>query len=287
MRDLTVLGGYGYVGTRFWERHCLLPGGAHPHDCWRNSRDNYDVNTPHCVNFISTVHNYNVWTDPHLDINTNLGLLIDTLESWRLTIDIHGVYNLISSWFVYGASVVCPAHEDDLCEPQGFYSITKRAAEQLLISYCTTYGLAWRILRLGSVVGGHDPKASKRKNAVQWMVNEVAAGRDVELYDDGAGYRHFIHVDDAADAIGLVMNKGELNSIYNIGASPIPVGLVIREAKRMTNSPSRITSIAAPRFHKQVQTTSFTMNTNRLYMLGFRPQYVGAALVDAMLPPRG
>ena len=62
--------------------------------------------------------------------------------------------------FVYGQTQM-PATEESICNPTGFYSITKRAAEQLIISYCETYGIKYRILRLCNVYGIGDTKFSK------------------------------------------------------------------------------------------------------------------------------
>ena len=42
--------------------------------------------------------------------------------------------------------------ENALCDPKGFYSITKRTAEQLLISYCETFNIKYRIVRILCVV---------------------------------------------------------------------------------------------------------------------------------------
>lgn len=279
MIDMTVLGGLGFVGSAFCRQESDL--------AYVNSRTNYDVLTPDVVNFISTTHNYNVFDRPHLDIDTNLNVLIRTLESWRAHKPT-GVYNFISSWFVYGRCYWRELHhiwrEDEPCDPRGFYSITKRAAEQLLMSYCQTYNLKWRILRLGSVVGP-DPKASKQKNAVQWMVNEIMAGRDVELYNGGWGHRHFIHVDDAATAISMIVHHLPPNQIINVGAWPAPVKDPIEFVHRRTNSKSHITSIDPPAFHGQVQTDSFIMDTDKLDMMGFLPKYEGDALWEAMMVP--
>ena len=53
--------------------------------------------------------------------------------------------------------------ESDYCDPTGFYSITKRAAEQLIISYCNTFNLKYRILRLTNIIGENDKKVSSQK----------------------------------------------------------------------------------------------------------------------------
>ena len=130
--------------------------------------------------FISTVDNYNIFSDPFLDVETNLNVLIKTLEACREYSN-ETTFNFISSWFVYGKTDSLPASEDSYCNPKGFYSITKRAAEQLIISYCETYNIKYRILRLCNVCGETDLKVSKKKNALQHLINEVINDRDVNL----------------------------------------------------------------------------------------------------------
>src|SRR5437870_12841263 len=122
MCTITVLGGVGFVGSRY----CLYA----QHELQINKRNDYEVRGDNVVNFISTVSNYNVFRDVHVDIDTNLNLLMDLLESWRKN-GARGIWNQISSWFTYG-NVDLPAKEEYNCNPKGFYSITKRAAEQLV-----------------------------------------------------------------------------------------------------------------------------------------------------------
>ena len=150
---------------------------------------------------------------------TNLGLLIKVLENWKYyqtKTGQKGVFNLASSWSVYGNSP-SPVAEDAPCDPHGWYIITKRCAEQLLIEYCTTFNLNYRILRFANVVGPGDAKVSPKKNVLQHNINLLAQGKDVELFGDGNFYRDFIHVDDLARAIETVMCKGAVNEIYNMG----------------------------------------------------------------------
>ena len=82
--------------------------------------------------------------------------------------------------------------ETAVCDPKGFYIITKRCAEQLLISYCETFNLKYRILRFANIVGPGDTKASPKKNVLQHSINLLAQGKDVELFGDGKFYRDFM-----------------------------------------------------------------------------------------------
>ena len=260
MERINVLG-KGFVGGRYAE---LTP------DVIVNERSDYEVKTNEVVYFISTIDNYNVHTNPYLDIETNLSTLIETLESCKGK-DV--TFNFISSWFVYG-DVPLPAKEDAHCDPKGFYSITKRTAEQLLISYCETFGLKYRILRLGNVLGKSDMKVSKKKNALQFLINEIKENQDINLYDGGDVYRDYIHVDDVVSAINLVINSGEVNQIYNVGnGESIYLGETLQYAKKLLNSISKFTSIEAVDFHKKVQTKNMVLDISKLKALGYTPKY--------------
>ena len=225
---------------------------------------------------ISTVDNYNVHDKITLDVDTNLHVLCEVLDHCRSE-DI--TFNFLSSWFVYGKGTL-PAREDAHCDPQGFYSITKLCAENLIKSFAQTTGMKYRILRLCNVMGPNDPKASRKKNAIQWMINELKADRDVSLYDNGSHTRDIMHVDDVCRAIKLVMDKGDINSTYNIGSGrPTSVGEIITLAEHYTRTRGRVLNMEPPEFHKNVQTQNFWMDTSKLKLLGFTQHITNEFLV--------
>ncbi|MEI8285844.1 MAG: SDR family oxidoreductase [Actinomycetes bacterium] len=276
MERLINVFGKGFVGSRY----CELTG----HTKIINTRDDYEV-TPEVTDiiyFISTVDNYNVHTDLHIDIDTNLSVLMDVLKSFKENSP-DAVFNFISSWFVYG-NVELPAKEDSHCDPKGFYSITKRAAEQMLISYCETFGLKYRILRLGNVLGTTDNKVSKKKNALQYMINEVRQGKDIDLYDNGMVYRDYSHVDDVVRAINIVIEKGAVNDIYNIGSGePIYIKDAMEYAVKASGSTSKLNSIPPAEFHNVVQTKNMVLDTSKIKNLGYTPKYNFYNIVDSLL----
>jgi hypothetical protein len=95
---INVLGGGGFVGSRY----CELT-----ENIIENTRSDYTTKTSSVLYFISTVDNYNVHTDPFIDIETNLTTLVKTLDTCREG----DTFNFISSLFVYG-DVKLPAKED-------------------------------------------------------------------------------------------------------------------------------------------------------------------------------
>lgn len=270
---IQVFGGKGFVGSEFVK--------SNP-DMIVNERDDYNVSleADEIVYFISTVTNYNVKTDAYIDIETNLTTLIKVLEQCKHK----GVtFNFISSWFVYGDTEM-PAKETSYCNPTGFYSITKRCAEQLLISYCETFNIKYRILRLANVAGQGDKKASPQKNALQHMINELKADRDVNVYEGGKLYRDYIHVSDVARAINLVLDRGDTNTIYNIGnGKKIFFKDIIEYAKGLIGGEGKLNPIEIPMFHQKVQVKSMWMSNDKLKALGYVPKYDIRQIVEDMV----
>lgn len=252
--------GKGFVGGEFAK---LYP------DAVVNARDDYEVKTDDVVYFISTIDNYNVLTDPFLDIDTNLTTLIKVLESAKNRPGV--TFNFISSWFVYGL-VDLPAREDAPCDPRGFYSITKRTAEQLLISYCRTFGINYRIIRLGNIIGAADGKVSAKKNALQYMISRLKNNESINLYDNGNHVRDYIDVDDVAQGIKLIIEKGNLNEIYNLGnGEPVRIGDIIDYVVNKTGSTSEIIPVEPSALHKVVQPQQdFYFDTTKLKSLGYQ-----------------
>ena len=282
---ITVFGGNGFVGSEYvrtTNEKCIIP-----------SRDDHSVHSADVVYFISTVDNYNIHIDPTLDIRTNLLVLVDVLENYKnyiLKTGDKGCFNFISSWFVYGQDSGYGDNrrgipETDPCDPKGFYSITKRCAEQLLISYCETYGLNYRILRLANVIGKNDKKVSAKKNALQYLLGEIHASRPISLYDGGNFYRDYIDCRDCARGIDLVVSKGNLNEIYNIGNGyPCDFGVILDYAKRRLGSSSQFNTIEQKEFHKKVQSSrSFYMDNSKLKALGYEPNYTVYQTVDEII----
>lgn len=252
--------GAGFVGGEFAK---LYP------DAIINRRNDYQIKTDNVVYFISTIDNYNIFSDPYLDINTNLTTLIRVLESGKDRSDL--TFNFISSWFVYGPTAL-PAKEDSPCDPRGFYSITKRAAEQLLISYCKTYGINYRIIRLGNIIGINDNKVSAKKNALQYMIKLLKNNKPVDLYDNGTHSRDYIDIEDTVRAIKLIVEKGPVNQIYNVGnGEQVKIIDIINYVIEKTQSKSIINSVTPPLLHCVVQPQKdFYFDITKLQSLGYQ-----------------
>jgi nucleoside-diphosphate-sugar epimerase len=259
---ISVFGSTGFIGSRFCE--------LFDREVVRIARDNYVPKTGEVLYLISTTNNYNVFDNPNLDIDTNLTVLVDVLKNCK---NKGIVFNFVSSWFVYGKNESLPAREEDPCNPKGFYSITKRAAEQLVISFCETFKIKYRIFRLGNVYGEGDASVSKKKNALQYLIGEIIDNKDINLYDGGTNIRDFIYVDDVCRAMKLCMEKSDINNIVNISnGRPYQFLSLMEHTRDRVKSKSKFISVKPTEFHDIVQVKNMYLDTTKLKKLGFKPK---------------
>jgi nucleoside-diphosphate-sugar epimerase len=274
MDSISIFGGTGFIGSRFYSMYrdesILIP------------RSCYTPYSNNVLYLISTTDNYNIFSDLHKDINTNLSKLMDVLGQVKHYN--HPVFNFVSSWFVYGKGATLPFQEDGYCNPTGFYSITKRCAEQMVICFCETFHIPYRIFRLANVLGENDKGVSKKKNALQYLIREIVNNRDVHVYNNGDISRDFIYVDDVCRAIHLCMESAPLNQIINIGnGKGYAFSELLKYAVRASCSSSKLFPMEPTEFHKTVQTQHAYLDVTKLRSYGFLPQYPILKTLDILI----
>ena len=252
--DLSLYGSTGIIGSYY--------RGLFPVQCV--SRDQLHPETKDVLYLISTTDNATYKENPHIDIDTNLVQLMKRLEACRQS----GVktFNFVSSWFVYGPAHTLP-DEEATCNPNGFYSITKYAAEKLVKEYCTTFDIGYRILRLGNVYGGPDSGSNKR-NALHHLVNRLRKNEDITVHINVS--RDFIHILDVCRALKLLCEEGHTNGIYNIGTGiTTRLGDALDDAQTLLRSKGYVLRANLPIDYNQA--VRFALDCGKLKSHGFQP----------------
>jgi len=123
----------------------------------------------------------------------------------------------VSTDEVYGEQMVDQAamREEQVLEPTNPYAATKAGAEFLVKSYHRSFGLPIIITRGNNVYGPHQYP----EKLIPKFINQLMLGRKVTLHGTGLNKRNFLYVDDVARAFELLLFKGEVGEIYNIGGT--------------------------------------------------------------------
>jgi nucleoside-diphosphate-sugar epimerase len=208
--------------------------------------------------------------------------MLEILDAAKQKFDSDFTFNQISTWSVYG-TVPLPAEETTPCNPTGFYSISKRTAEQLLQTYSELYGIKYRIFRLCNILGETDV-ATKTKNSIQYLIKKLKKNKDITVYNGGRFIREYMYVDDACEGIMIGAGYGNLNDIYNIGVGRgYYYGDLIEYCKEKLNSISTINYVDKPIAQGSVQARDMYLNVDKIKRLGFVPRYSVYGALDNVI----
>ena len=124
----------------------------------------------------------------------------------------------VSTDEVYGESSyeldAANVEHTSLLEPTNPYSATKAGAEMLVMAYGRSYNLPYMITRGNNVYGPHQYP----EKAIPKFIMLARNGQQIPLHGDGMATRSYMHVYDAASAFDMILHKGEVKGVYNIGA---------------------------------------------------------------------
>lgn len=122
----------------------------------------------------------------------------------------------VSTDEVYGEGTITGERSevDDKLAPTNPYAASKAAAEFMVKSYRTSFNLPTIITRGNNVYG---PKQYPEK-LIPKIISRLSRGQPFPLHGDGTNRRSFLYVQDVAEAFDVILTKGSLGSVYNIGS---------------------------------------------------------------------
>jgi dTDP-glucose 4,6-dehydratase len=124
-----------------------------------------------------------------------------------------GRFVQVSTDEVYGSIADGSFTEDSPLEPSSPYSATKAAGDLLVSAHVRTHGVDAMICR-GS--NNYGPRQYPEKLIPLCVLNALA-GDGLPVYGDGRQVRNWLHVDDFARGIDLVLREGRTGEAYNVG----------------------------------------------------------------------
>lgn len=104
--------------------------------------------------------------------------------------------------------------EESAYDPRSPYSSSKAASDHLVRAWYATYGLP---VLLTNCSNNYGPFHFPEKLIPVTILNALSE-RKIPIYGDGTNVRDWLFVEDHADALLLVMEKGKIGRSYNIGS---------------------------------------------------------------------
>lgn len=103
--------------------------------------------------------------------------------------------------------------EETPLSPKSPYSTSKTSADMLVMAYMETYHMPINITRCSNNYGAYQFP----EKLIPLIINNVLHGKPLPVYGDGMNVRDWLYVEDHCKGIDIVLEKGRLGEIYNIG----------------------------------------------------------------------
>lgn len=99
--------------------------------------------------------------------------------------------------------------------PNSPYSASKASADMMVRAYYETYGMPVSITRCSNNYGPYQFP----EKLIPLMINNCLNNYPLPVYGDGMQVRDWLHVEDHCRAIDVVLHKGKIGEVYNIGGN--------------------------------------------------------------------
>ena len=167
------------------------------------------------VNFAAESHVDRSIENPSIFLKTNIlgtSVLMDACRKYGIK-----RYHQVSTDEVYGD---LPLDKPDLffteetpIHTSSPYSSSKAGADLLVLAYHRTYGLPVTISRCSNNYGPyHFPE-----KLIPLMIINALHDKPLPVYGEGINVRDWLYVEDHCRAIDLIIHKGTVGEVYNVG----------------------------------------------------------------------
>ena len=219
------------------------------------------------VNFAAESHVDRSIEDPGIFVQTNVVGTQVLLDAARH----HGVekYLQISTDEVYGTlGKEGLFSETTPLAPNSPYSASKTGADLLVRAYHETYGLPVNITRCSNNYGPyHFPE-----KLIPLVITNAMEDKEIPVYGDGLQVRDWLYVEDHCRAIDLVLHKGAVGEVYNVGGNNERTNLhIVKDILQALGKPESLIRHVADRLGHDRR---YAIDASKIKReLGWQPQY--------------
>jgi dTDP-glucose 4,6-dehydratase len=216
------------------------------------------------VNFAAETHVDRSIAEPGPFLDTNIigtQVLLEAARKFN-----HEKFVQISTDEVYGSIIRGSFKETDPLKPSSPYSASKAAADLLAYSYFITYGVPSVIVRSTNNFGPHQHP----EKLIPKLILNAIAGRPLPIYGDGRNVRDWLYVLDNCEAINIVLRKGKVGEVYNVGAGNEKTNLEVASLiLEKLDKPKSLIEFVKDRPGHDFR---YSLNFRKIMKLGWRPR---------------
>ncbi len=220
------------------------------------------------------IHLASVANDPCSDLDPKLTWEISALATMQLADKAvaHGIKQFIyaSSGSVYGIKDEEQVTEDLSLFPLTAYNKAKMVAERVLLSYADK--MAIQIVRPATVCG-YSPRM-RLDVSVNMLTMQAANNHRITVFG-GTQVRPNIHIQDITDVYLHLLDKPELQGIYNAGFENISILSIAERVRDRVQAEIVVSESNDPR--------SYRLNSDKLLATGFTPKKTVSDAIDEII----
>jgi dTDP-glucose 4,6-dehydratase len=251
------------VATRFAGHYDFVQGDICDAALVREMVQAHDVDT--IINFAAETHVDRSIMDPDAFIKTDVYGTYVLLEVAReFSIE---RYHQVSTDEVYGDVPQGASKETDPVAPRSPYAASKSSGDLMVDAYRVTYGLPVTVTRGANNIGPYQYP----EKVVPLFVTNALDDLPLPLYGDGLQVRDYQYVLDHCEAIDLVLHKGEIGGIYNVGTGTEMQNIDMTHlVLELLNKPA---SLIQPVRDRPGHDRRYALNVSKICALGWEPAH--------------
>jgi dTDP-glucose 4,6-dehydratase len=172
----------------------------------------------------------------------------------------------VSTDEVYGSREEGFFQEGDPLNPTSPYSASKAGGDRLAYAYTKTYGLPIIICRPSNNYGPYQYP----EKFIPLFTTNALEGKDLPLYGKGLNVRDWLFVHDNCRAIDILIQKGQLGEVYNIGANDEVTNIVVAERilEILGKSKDLIRYVPDRKGHD----LRYALDCSKIHQVGWKPE---------------
>lgn len=251
------------IETNFGARYAFVKGDICDAKVVDAVMRRYEVDT--IVNFAAETHVDRSLVEAGSFIQTDVFGTFTLLEAAKT----YGVerYHQVSTDEVYGdIPTGYSSVETDALHTRSPYSASKAGGDLMCIAYCTSFGVPVTITRGSNNIGPYQYP----EKVVPLFITNAIDDIPLPLYGDGRQMRDYQYVLDHCEGIDIVLHRGEVGEIYNVGTGVETENIVM--ARAMLDLLGKPHSLIQYVTDRPGHDRRYSLNCDKLMALGWKSE---------------